>query len=67
MAAGRCSDFAECRVTFTDVTFDSFTVKDGDKPHGVHYILDQTNISCADIVYENPHPDSEVIIDGHSC
>jgi hypothetical protein len=55
-------------ITFTRVTFGSFTVADG--YNGIHpatYILNGTNLSCSDIVWDNPHPDSRVFVDGGEC
>jgi hypothetical protein len=53
-------------VTFNNVTFDSFTVADGAKEPAT-YLLNGTNISCGDIVYESVAPGSIVVIDGQEC
>ena len=53
-------------VTFTDVTFDSFTISDGQGEPAI-YVLNGTNLGCGDIVHQDTHPASQVIIDGASC
>ena len=54
-------------VTFTNVTFDSFTVNDGGGPQAATYVLNGSNLTCSDIVYESVAPGSRVVIDGKNC
>ena len=56
-------------VTFTNVTFDSFTVNNGTDsgPNPGIYILNQTNLACADVIYQNVVSGTQVIIDGGVC
>ena len=56
-------------VTFTNVHMTSFTISNvnasGQNPGT--YILNDTNMSCADIVYKSVVPGTRVIIDGEEC
>ncbi len=55
-------------VVFTNVTFGSFTINDGQ--NGIHpgtYVLNGSNLTCGDIIYQNVMPDSRVVIDGGEC
>jgi hypothetical protein len=53
-------------IEFTNVTFTSFDLQDAGA-FGATYILNGSNLACADILYTNPHPDSVVVIDGQEC
>lgn len=50
-----------------NVMIDSITVADG--PNGAPKILHitNTNLTCAGVSFPNPHPDTEVWIDGQEC
>ncbi len=56
-------------VTFTNVHMTSFTISSvnasGQNPGT--YILNDTNMSCAGIVYKSVVPGTRVIIDGEEC
>lgn len=66
MISGQCSE--SCGpVSFTNVTFDSFTVDDAGKPHGARYEVSGSNIQCSDVIFKSMHPDSNLYIDGERC
>lgn len=53
-------------IIMENVTVDSFTLADaGDEPAEIR--ITGTNLNCGGIVYENAHPDTQVIIEGVEC
>lgn len=53
-------------ITFTNVSFDSFTIDDGDGEPAT-YVLNGTNLTCGDIVARSVASGSQIVIDGQSC
>lgn len=54
-------------VEFTNVIMDSLTVQDGAGANGIDLIVNGTNLTCGDVIWTNPHPDTRVFIDGSEC
>ena len=54
-------------VTFTNVLLDVIHMNDAFGGGGVDLIINGGNATCGVVLWENPHPDSRVIIDGVAC
>ena len=54
-------------VTFTNVLLDVIHMNDAAGNAGVDLIINGGNATCGVVLWENPHPDSRVIIDGVAC
>jgi len=54
-------------VDFDNVTIDTLSVQDANGSRGVTLTITNTNITCTDVVWTNPHPETVVVIDGVAC
>jgi hypothetical protein len=54
-------------VTFENVQIGSFTIDSGDGDAAGVYILNNTGLSCGDIVYRSVAPGTRVVINGADC
>lgn len=56
-------------VTFDSVTFDSFTIdnasNNGNTP--AHFVINDTNLTCKDVVYASVVDGTTIVIDGAEC
>jgi len=54
-------------VVFSNLTIGSFAVNNGGRDNPGTYVLNNTNLSCGDIVYQSVKPGTRVVIDGKDC
>ena len=56
-------------VLFQDVTIDRFIINNANDSGEVpgHYVLNNTGLTCGEIVYQSVVPNTKVIIDGEEC
>lgn len=54
-------------VTLTNVSGTKVVLNDGHGDVGAHLIFSGSNLTCSDVDWADPHPDTQVVIDGQSC
>ena len=54
-------------VTFTNVLLGVIHMNDAAGKGGVDLVINGGNATCGVVLWENPHPDSRVIINGVAC
>jgi hypothetical protein len=55
-------------VVWDNVSIGSLEVNDNaDNHEGFNFYLNQANLTCADVTWTNPHPDTQIIINGVAC
>lgn len=57
-------------VTFTNITSTGITVVDapaGGTNQPITFNVDSSNLTCGDVDFANPHPDTRVLLDGVEC